>query len=214
MAEWQGSLARLGLPHRYAGLLHERFQFFSCFTVEGSSSRDNKWFFSLFRISTASEYNFLSARIRGIRHTLFSKRDVGKSNASVCTSWGRQIVTAPVSSGDVSTLNASSIDHASCSGLLIRSQYLETGLKASLTVTSCPNGYSSSCRTGPTFLFANVSLGRSNRGIRLMVAVAAPVIILVEPGPTDAVQASACIRYFALANAMAVWVIACSFRAR
>ena len=44
-----------------------------------------------------------------------------------------------------------------------------------------------------------VSDGSSRTGSRLMVAVAAPVIMLVEPGPMDAVQASVASRRLALA---------------
>ncbi len=43
-----------------------------------------------------------------------------------------------------------------------------------------------------------------------MVAAAAPVIMLVEPGPIDAVQASVASRRFALAKPIAVWTIDCS----
>ena len=44
------------------------------------------------------------------------------------------MVTAPVSAGSVSTRMALIIAVISCSGRLIRSQYLLTGLKASLAV--------------------------------------------------------------------------------
>ena len=41
---------------------------------------------------------------------------------------------------------------------------------------------------------AKWSLGSSSTGIRLIVASAAPVIMFVEPGPMDALQAIACNR--------------------
>ena len=47
-----------------------------------------------------------------------------------------------------------------------------------------------------------------------MVASAAPVTMFVEPGPIDAVQASACSRFRIRANPTAACTIACSLRAR
>ena len=47
-----------------------------------------------------------------------------------------------------------------------------------------------------------------------MVASAAPVIMLVAPGPMDEVQAKARIRLLALANPDAMWTPACSLRTR
>jgi len=44
-----------------------------------------------------------------------------------------------------------------------------------------------------------MSPGNSSTGMRLMVAVAAPVIMLVAPGPIDDVQAKVCRRFFILA---------------
>ncbi len=44
-----------------------------------------------------------------------------------------------------------------------------------------------------------------------MVAVAAPVTMLVAPGPTELVQANVPRPRRALAKATAVWTIACSF---
>jgi len=43
-----------------------------------------------------------------------------------------------------------------------------------------------------------------------MVAVAAPVIMLVAPGPIEEVQTKVASRLFALAKAVAVWTAACS----
>jgi hypothetical protein len=48
----------------------------------------------------------------------------------------------------------------------------------------------------------------------LTVATAAPVIMLVAPGPIEEVQANACRRFFVLAKAVLVWTIACSFCGR
>ena len=50
-------------------------------------------------------------------------------------------------------------------------------------------GSSSSCSTGAATRVAKTSLGSSSTGSRLTVASAAPVSMLVEPGPIDAVQA-------------------------
>ena len=45
-----------------------------------------------------------------------------------------------------------------------------------------------------------------------MVASAAPVTMLVAPGPMELVQASVWSRFFCRAKAAAVWTIACSLR--
>ena len=97
-------------------------------------------------------------------------------------------VTAPVSAGEVSTRMASGSAVTICSGLWMRSQYLETGLKQSLTETSwvCPD--SSCCKTGATLRRAKMSPGSSRTGTRLIVAAAAPVTIFVAPGPIEVVQ--------------------------
>ena len=71
-----------------------------------------------------------------LKNVLFSNKSTGKSNASACTSWGRDKVTAPVSDGEVRTLIAAIKEEISCSGLFILSQYLETGLKQSFTEIS------------------------------------------------------------------------------
>ena len=44
-----------------------------------------------------------------------------------------------------------------------------------------------------------MSPGSSSTGRRLIVATAAPVIMLVAPGPIDEVQAKVCSRFFILA---------------
>ena len=57
-------------------------------------------------------------------------------------------MTAPASAGSVSTRIAASSADGSCSGRLIRSQYRDTGLNASLTDTSKDRGSSSSWSSG------------------------------------------------------------------
>ena len=76
--------------------------------------------------------------------------------------------------GSVRTRIPASRALGNCSGRHTRSKYRETGLKASLTVTSPLDGSSSSCKTGALARVAKVSAGRSNTGRRLMVASAAP----------------------------------------
>ena len=78
----------------------------------------------------------------------------------------------------------------------MRSQYFETGLKQSLTDTSYDRGSSSSCNTGLAGRVAKMSPGSSSTGSRLMVARAAPVTMLVAPGPMDDVQAKVASRSF------------------
>ena len=127
---------------------------------------------------------------RRTRQTRRSKNASGQSNASACTSWGRESTTAPVSAESVSTRMAAGALDSSCSGRLIRSKKRETGRNASLTETSSERGSSSSCSTGDATRVANRSPGSSRTGMRLMVASAAPVTMLVAPGPIDDVQAS------------------------
>jgi hypothetical protein len=59
---------------------------------------------------------------------------------------------------------------------------------------SYPLGSSSSCSTGLPTRVAKMSLASSSTGIRLVVASAAPVSMLAEPGPIEAVHANACSR--------------------
>ena len=118
-----------------------------------------------------------------------SRNASGTSNASVWTSSGMASVTAPVSAGSVSTRIASSAAGTSCSGRSIRSKKRDTGFKQSLTDSVASCGASSCCSTGCGARVANVSPGRSSTGRRLIVASAAPVTMLVAPGPTDVVQA-------------------------
>ena len=58
-----------------------------------------------------------------------------------------------------------------------------------------------------------MSPGSSSTGSRLIVASAAPVTMLVAPGPIDVVQASVDSRLRIRANPAAVCTIACSLRA-
>ncbi len=73
---------------------------------------------------------------RGTYQVRSVKSSSGQSWASACTSCGSASVTAPVSAGSVSTRIAASSADGSCSGRLIRSQNRDTGLNASLTLTS------------------------------------------------------------------------------
>ena len=57
-----------------------------------------------------------------------------------------------------------------------------------------------------------MSLGSNSTGSRLMVASAAPVIMLLAPGPTDAVTANACNRSDCRAYPTAMCTMACSLR--
>jgi hypothetical protein len=52
---------------------------------------------------------------------------------------------------------------------------------------------------GATLRRAKMSPGSSSTGRRLMVAVAAPVIMLVAPGPMEERQAKVCRRFLTLA---------------
>ena len=99
-------------------------------------------------------------------------------------------MTAPVSTGSVSTRIAASRADGSCSGRLMRSKKRDTGRKASLTETSSERGSSSSCSTGLATRVEKMSPGSSSTGRRLIVASAAPVTMLVAPGPIEEVQAS------------------------
>src|SRR5215203_3689336 len=58
-------------------------------------------------------------------------------------------------------------------------------MKASLTLTSILSGYSSCCNTGSGRREAKMSPGRSSTGRRLIVAMAAPVIMLVALGTME-----------------------------
>src|SRR5215218_5424907 len=135
-------------------------------------------------ISAAASRKDLSGSGGGTCQTRFFNKSVGQSYASACTSCGKHSVTAPVSAGSVNTHIAESKADGSCSGRQMRSKYLDTGRKASFTVTSPESGSSSSCNSGEALRSAKVSAGNSSTGSRLMVAKAAPVNMLVAPGPT------------------------------
>ncbi|CAM5681327.1 hypothetical protein SVIOM74S_07858 [Streptomyces violarus] len=98
-------------------------------------------------------------------------------------------MTAPVSTGSVSTRIAFSAEGIRVSGRVIRSKYLDTGRRQSLTDTSPAYGTSSCWRTGSAGRVAKMSPGRSSTGRWLMVARAAPVTRLVAPGPMEVVTA-------------------------
>ena len=59
-----------------------------------------------------------------------------------------------------------------------------------------------------------MSLASSSTGNRLVVASAAPVNMFAEPGPIDAVQASACSRLRVLAYPTDACTMPCSLRAK
>jgi hypothetical protein len=122
-------------------------------------------------------------------HSRSANSSSGQSNASAWTSCGKARVTAPVSTGSVSTRIAFSRADGSCSGRLTRSKYRDTGRNASFTLMSPAPTFSSSCRTGVATRVVKVSDGSSRTGNRLIVASAAPVSMFVEPGPMLAVQA-------------------------
>ena len=146
--------------------------------------------------AAASATSTASGSGRATRHVRGAKSSSGQSCASACTSCGSEIVTAPVSTGSVSTRIAPSSADGSCSGRLTRSKNFDSGRKASLTVTSAAYGSSSSWSTGEDTRVAKVPDGSSSTGRRLIVARAAPVSMFVEPGPTDAVHAHVCRRSF------------------
>ena len=85
-----------------------------------------------------------------------------------------------------------------CSGLVILSKYLVTGLNASLAVIPGLLKCSTCWRTGSGILFAYVSPGKNKIGNLLLIATAAAVTILVAPGPTDDVATKICCLLFAL----------------
>jgi hypothetical protein len=99
---------------------------------------------------------------------------------------------------------------SSCSGRTIRSKNRATGRKQSLTLTSAASGCSSCCSTGPWWRVAYVSPGKSSTGNREIEASAAPVIMLVAPGPIEDVHASVARRRVAFAKPTAACTIDCS----
>lgn len=119
------------------------------------------------------------------------KNSSGQSYASACTSCGSASVTAPVSTGSVSTRIACRAAGMSASGRVTRSKYFDTGRRQSLTDTSPAYGTSSCWRTGSAGRVAKMSPGSRSTGRWLIVASAAPVTRLVAPGPMDVVTACA-----------------------
>ncbi len=123
------------------------------------------------------------------------------------------MVAAPVSAGSVSTRIAPRSADGSCSGRQTRSKNRDTGRNVSFTEMSYPAVLSNSCSTGLATRVAKTSPGSSSTGSRLMVASAAPVTMLVAPGPIDAVQAIVDSRFRILANALDACTMPCSLRA-
>ena len=119
---------------------------------------------------------------------------------------------APVSAGSVSTRMALMSAVITCSGRSMRSQYLQTGRKASLVETARLPLCSSCCSTGSGWREAKVSAGKTSSGMLLTVAVAQAVTILAAPGPTLEEQAMIRRRLCCFAKAMAAWHIPCSLR--
>ena len=110
---------------------------------------------------------------------------------------------APVSAGSVRTLIALISAVMIISGLVMRSQYLHTGLNASLVVVARLLLCSNCCNTGSGCLEANVSAGNTRSGMLLTVAVAHAVTIFAAPGPTDEAHGMIFLRLLCFANAVA-----------
>ena len=112
----------------------------------------------------------------------------GQSWASACTSCGSATVTAPVSTGSVNTRIAPS---SATRKLLGPGHPVEEPGQGPERVV---DGEVAAVRllellqTGAATRVAKVSEGSNSAGSRLVVARAAPVSMLVEPGPTDAVH--------------------------
>ena len=149
---------------------------------------------------------------RGTCHTRGANSSSGQSYAWACTSCGSAMVTAPVSAGSVSTRAAPSSAAGSCSGRHTRSKNRDTGRNTSLTLTSPNRGSSSSCNTGLATRVAKTSPGNRSTGSRFTVASAAPVTMLVAPGPIEVVQARVDNRLRIRANPAAACTIPCSLR--
>ena len=140
-----------------------------------------------------------SGRLRGMDQTRLPNISTGKSNAYVWMSCGRPRKTAPVSTGEVRMRITSGMTVMTCSGRLIRSQYLTTGRNVSLALVSCDPWCSSCCRTGLCTRSAKASPAISRTGTWLIVADAAPVTMLVAPGPMEVRHAKAPSRLRSLA---------------
>ena len=105
----------------------------------------------------------------------------------------------PQSAGSNMVCTAAGNDWIICSGLVILSKYLVTGLKASFAVIPGLLKCSTCCNTGSGNLFAYVSPGKNNIGSLLLIATPAAVTMFVAPGPTDDVATKICCLLFALA---------------
>ena len=129
---------------------------------------------------------------------------------------GSARVTAPVSTGSVSTRIALSSADGSCSGRLTRSKNRDTGRNASLTrdvagVRAARAPAAPGSRPG----WRRCPTGSSSTGSRLIVASAAPVSMFVEPGPTRRGAGAGLQPVRAAARTpTAVCTMACSLRAR
>ena len=99
-------------------------------------------------------------------------------------------MTAPVSAGSVSTRIAASSAEGSCSGRLIRSKKRDTGRNASLTADVVGARVLELLQHRVATRVAKMSPGSSSTGSRLIVASAAPVTMLVAPGPIEVVHAN------------------------
>ena len=194
----QRALAGLRLPDRDAGGLAERPQRVLGTRVVHAAARDDHRPLCAERMtSAAAATRAASAGGRATCQVRSAKSSTGQSYASACTSCGRATVTAPVSAGSVSTRIALSRADGSCSGRLTavevprqRAERVVDGDVAGVRQSRAPAAPAPSARV------AKVPDGSSSTGSRLIVASAAPVSMLVEPGPTDAVQTQVCSRSF------------------
>ena len=107
--------------------------------------------------------------------------------------------TAPHSAGSVSTRMALMSADMICSGRWMRSQYLVTGLKASLVVVARLPGCSICCRTGSGWREAKLSDGNTSSGRLFTVAVPQAVTMFAAPGPMDDAQGMIFLRSLCLA---------------
>jgi hypothetical protein len=199
VVEGQRTLACLGLRDRDAGGGGERVEGLGGVRVDDPPAGDDERPAGRADASTARASAAASGSGRPTCQVRSANSSTGQSKASACTSCGKHSVTAPVSAGSVSTRIADNRAPGSCSGRQMRSKYRDTGRKASFTVTSPDAGSSSSCSSDPADRVAKVSAGSRSTGSRLIVASAAPVSMLVEPGPTLVDSAQVCSRSFARA---------------
>ena len=95
--------------------------------------------------------------------------------------------------------------------MIIRSQYLTTGLNASLTVIDGSLKFSPCCKTGSGMRCTKVSPAKNSTGSRSTYATPAAVTIFSAPGPIEEDATIICWRRFALANPTAASAIPCSF---